>query len=433
MNVHGDMAETTAIENNDNPPPVDGIFAAECILKKRTRKGKIEYLVKWKGWSPKHNTWEPADNILDARLLLAYENSRKRRGKRSRWQRGITTSAKKPRIDTSPHFESNAFNWDGVDDEDIRANESESSDSSYGVDDVSTGELDINGNDITPNLKAQRHVISLERFDFGGPVDAGYDERAALTNHKMTPFRAVNARSSSEKSAEFLSLDLPNTPLSSETRDDVSNRVHSPEEMKSKITTEGLNGREVVVPEKNTSTSGKPCRVHEASRADENVYRDESADHEMKKSVSHTHREGFSTPKPGTNGEVALKTVKTVNGEPLAKASCPAIDKGKDTLSPITCCYRSDGSEKRVFSSITGCDTGRKTGLQSKARFKNGETLVSEMTVSSSENRQLPHESIKAGWRKPLIDQIFITDVTTNFVTVTVKECLTDEGFFRQR
>ena len=36
-------------------------------------------------------------------------------------------------------------------------------------------------------------------------------------------------------------------------------------------------------------------------------------------------------------------------------------------------------------------------------------------------------------WRKPLIDQIFITDVTSNYVTVTVKECFTDKGFFRDR
>lgn len=32
------MAEVGAQETNDTSPPVDGIFAAECILKKRTRK-----------------------------------------------------------------------------------------------------------------------------------------------------------------------------------------------------------------------------------------------------------------------------------------------------------------------------------------------------------------------------------------------------------
>ena len=43
MSVYGEMADIGGLENNDNPPPVDGIFAAECILKKRTRK--VRFLV----------------------------------------------------------------------------------------------------------------------------------------------------------------------------------------------------------------------------------------------------------------------------------------------------------------------------------------------------------------------------------------------------
>ena len=41
MDVCVDMAEEPALENITNPPPVEGIFAAECILKKRTRKVRI--------------------------------------------------------------------------------------------------------------------------------------------------------------------------------------------------------------------------------------------------------------------------------------------------------------------------------------------------------------------------------------------------------
>lgn len=51
----------------------DSVYAAERIMKKRIRKNKVEYYVKWKGWKPKHNTWEPEENILDPRLIQSFE------------------------------------------------------------------------------------------------------------------------------------------------------------------------------------------------------------------------------------------------------------------------------------------------------------------------------------------------------------------------
>uniref|UniRef100_T1K537 Chromo domain-containing protein n=1 Tax=Tetranychus urticae TaxID=32264 RepID=T1K537_TETUR len=53
----------------------DRVYAAECILKQRSKKGKTEYLVKWKDYSPRHNTWEPEENILDERLIQAFEQA----------------------------------------------------------------------------------------------------------------------------------------------------------------------------------------------------------------------------------------------------------------------------------------------------------------------------------------------------------------------
>ncbi|XP_036408297.1 chromobox protein homolog 6-like [Megalops cyprinoides] len=57
----------------------DRVFAAESIIKRRVRKGRIEYLVKWKGWAIKYSTWEPEENILDGRLIAAFEQKERER------------------------------------------------------------------------------------------------------------------------------------------------------------------------------------------------------------------------------------------------------------------------------------------------------------------------------------------------------------------
>uniref|UniRef100_A0A8B9J4Q7 Chromo domain-containing protein n=1 Tax=Astyanax mexicanus TaxID=7994 RepID=A0A8B9J4Q7_ASTMX len=37
-------------------------------------QGRLQYLVKWRGWSAKYNTWEPEENILDPHLLVTFQN-----------------------------------------------------------------------------------------------------------------------------------------------------------------------------------------------------------------------------------------------------------------------------------------------------------------------------------------------------------------------
>ena len=48
------------------------IFQAERILSDRNRSGKREYLIKWKGFTDEHNTWENERNILDPQFLKKY-------------------------------------------------------------------------------------------------------------------------------------------------------------------------------------------------------------------------------------------------------------------------------------------------------------------------------------------------------------------------
>jgi hypothetical protein len=62
----------------------------------------------------------------------------------------------------------------------------------------------------------------------------------------------------------------------------------------------------------------------------------------------------------------------------------------------------------------------------------NGRKLTS--APPSTADHHLLTPSLDYWHRKnPLVDQIFITDVTVNMMTVTIRECKTVSGFFRHR
>lgn len=226
-----------------------------------------------------------------------------------------------------------------------------------------------------------------------------------------------------------------------ERREDFSSRARIPQETKLKISSEGLNGHDE--PSLGGSISGKGCRLETVKAADK-VYL-ESAEHENKKPASQTRREGFNEGETSVNGELKQITMKTNGEKPVKMCPVTNIAKLSGYVKPMKSGkgFHSECGENQTIAVTNGCDGPYVSSpAQNKLRC-NGEMLVPEMTVNSScaclpspgnehSAKSMPVESCKC-WRKPLIDQIFITDVTSNFVTVTVKECLTDKGFFRQR
>merc|ERR1719370_2732050 len=50
---------------------VEAEYEVEMIVSKReSEEGKVEYLVKWKGWNASDNTWEPVDNLQSSQELI---------------------------------------------------------------------------------------------------------------------------------------------------------------------------------------------------------------------------------------------------------------------------------------------------------------------------------------------------------------------------
>jgi len=57
-------------------------YVVETVLRHRTtRKGTIEYLLKWKGFSQDDNTWEPAENLNCPELIEAYHKEKEKKKK----------------------------------------------------------------------------------------------------------------------------------------------------------------------------------------------------------------------------------------------------------------------------------------------------------------------------------------------------------------
>lgn len=396
------------------------VFAAECIQKKRIRKGRVEYLVKWKGWSPKYNTWEPEENILDVRLLEAFEASQK--------ERDSTKKGPKPKKERTQSVSDNPDNRSSSEAAKPDTAQDQQPSVTLATTPTPSNESTV---DKTESSEAVEKPVSKKEAVKRKNSDCNKEQPS-----NPAVLQAVGVIPTTKQEEQVVpAVKIPKIikePIAeSVVESTVNNNVNGVTETQVGPTKRILTSKIII---KNNQQQTVPV----ASDASETVQ-------PTPPPPVATQQKSVSTQINLGNNRAAVKQNETTpkcvdNSRKIQSVSSNGnnVDEsGKDNNSDQENDKTVDKTDTTSIQAashpnggIAQQTNGQKTLLQTKNINTSATTLVSPALSGKCDPPSPPDF-----WRKQnsLVDQIFITDVTANLVTVTVRECRTSYGFFRDR
>ncbi|CAH8873823.1 unnamed protein product [Trichobilharzia szidati] len=292
-------------------------FLVESIVDKRVRRGRVEYLVRWKGFPPEHDSWETFTSLREPCLPLIqdfYVRQRKLYHKTGRYRLPIV-SRKKPINSVSDQFHDSSSKSDKDSDDDLTADKSSISSTKSQPPSTCKNNVENNGVRKTPRRSApssmdlnipdsfvshlivdSNHSLSLQNRGLGSPHPPLVSDANTSSN--------TQAFSSSNDLVNFKRDDTPNSPaisLSSPSKHGRA-RVAKDKKVVAEKTTENsdgtVNSLELTSPSASKTTKRKPQSSNvseDGSRntkhmASENVKADASPDSQESLPVGHTRK-----------------------------------------------------------------------------------------------------------------------------------------------
>ncbi|CAH1100752.1 unnamed protein product [Psylliodes chrysocephalus] len=362
-----------------------GVYAAERITRKRKRRGGVvEYLVKWKGWSQKHNTWEPEENILDNRLIELYEQNHKPDGTLKRGPK------KKVHPTTTPVAED-------TEDEALKSGEESQ--------DEGTSETTTTTTTTTTSTKGKAKHETTARVE-DDDTRAG-SEDTSETTVPPAPESAENENSNSS---------------SSEDRRPLLSRMEVGTKRKAEVLSKESGKIGVTITTSPTSSSPPPAKAMKVSKQSSAASR--TVERQSSKGVD---EETLAIPPASLPAALTATAPRTSTDKRQVPADATLPHSStKEPASPKPVASRTD--EKRPEKKV-------------EPKTENGPLEEKPITVNGHNNNNVSNDIpaiVSPGseyWlaRNPVADQVFITDVTVNLKTVTIRECKTEKGFFKDR
>ncbi|XP_053685103.1 polycomb group protein Pc [Sabethes cyaneus] len=358
----------------------DRVYAAERIMKKRVRAGKVEYLVKWKGWSTRHNTWEPEENILDIRLIDMFERS----------LRGNSTPKrkKKPIIEDS-------------DDDDVPAPASAQAALPPVVTPEPEPEAEKPVKDTIKKEKEERHSKrekEKDTTDSPKQNSATTSPSTGVLKEKTSNTEVTASSSAGKSSSQVPSLKIS---VSCENNDNDTASNSSDDQPLSHKDLAGTKRKAEVL-----SKEGKVGVTIKTSPDEGSVAKNQRL-------------EAPSTVTPVTSGAKSdIKPAAPLS--PDTPASRPESNIPPEEKSTVAAAINNVAPEEKP---------PKKPAANDFLPVSNNNTINKHQLTLS------PRAAPPQLWlpRAQATDQVVITDVTVNLETVTIRECKTERGFFKAR